>query len=297
VAASLVAGSPWGLGLDAVPGAAFHALSAGTAWLRVDGHPPLQLMPGDAVLLPTGAPHTIAGDLDAPTTPFDHAAADAALGRGAELALGGTPASTRVLCASYQQDPATTIATFALLPTVLHLPAISATSGLRGTLALLADEVAHPGPGQRTVLDHIVNILLVQVLRAWLATSDPADRPPSWLRGLYSPITASALAAMHAEPHRNWTTGDLAARAKVSRATLVRQFQEHVGTTPNGYLTDWRLELAAHRLRIGDAPVSTIARGVGYTSEYAFNRAFARRHGCPPGRYRREHLQQSGNAR
>jgi AraC-like DNA-binding protein len=33
--------------------------------------------------------------------------------------------------------------------------------------------------------------------------------------------------------------------------------------------------------------VEAIAHDVGYTSEYAFNRAFSRHCGEPPGRYRR----------
>ena len=37
----------------------------------------------------------------------------------------------------------------------------------------------------------------------------------------------------------------------------------------------------------GTDTVETIAREVGYSSEYAFNRAFSRQRGPPPGRYRR----------
>ena len=47
------------------------------------------------------------------------------------------------------------------------------------------------------------------------------------------------------------------------------------------------MDLAARRLKDTTDPVETIARGVGYTSEYAFNRAFSRHRGQPPGRYRR----------
>jgi AraC-like DNA-binding protein len=78
----------------------------------------------------------------------------------------------------------------------------------------------------------------------------------------------------------------LARRVGVSRSTLNRRFLTEVGRPPADYLTAWRLELAARRLRSGDEPVSVVAHGVGYTSEYAFNRAFARCHGLPPGRYR-----------
>jgi AraC-like DNA-binding protein len=59
-----------------------------------------------------------------------------------------------------------------------------------------------------------------------------------------------------------------------------------VAATPH-YLTRWRIEIAARRLRDTDLPVATIATEVGYTSEYAFNRAFTRLRGHPPGGYRR----------
>lgn len=53
------------------------------------------------------------------------------------------------------------------------------------------------------------------------------------------------------------------------------------------YLTRWRMDLAARRLRDTVEPVEEIARSVGYRSEFAFNRAFVRHRGLPPGRYRR----------
>lgn len=291
VAASVVAGEPWGLRLDAVPGAAFHAVTAGMAWLLTTGSTPLRLTPGDAVLLPTGVPHVLASDPDAATQPFDHEAAEAALDTATPMRIGGGPATTRILCASYTWDPAATIATFALLPRVLHQPALSATAGLRATLELLTQEVARPAPGARAVLDHVVNVLLVQLLRCWL-NADPDQRSPvapSWLRGLADPVTAKALSAVHGDPARAWVTDDLARVAGVSRATLKRRFAGQVGASPADYLTNWRLELAAYQLRTDDTPVGAIGRRIGYTSEYAFSRAFSRRYGQPPGRYRSAH--------
>jgi AraC-like DNA-binding protein len=55
---------------------------------------------------------------------------------------------------------------------------------------------------------------------------------------------------------------------------------------PGAYLTSWRMDLAARRLRDTDESAGAIARSLGYTSEYAFNRAFARARNMPPGRYR-----------
>ena len=46
------------------------------------------------------------------------------------------------------------------------------------------------------------------------------------------------------------------------------------------------MDLASARLRDTDDTVGAIARSLGYTSEYAFNRAFNRHRHIPPGRYR-----------
>jgi AraC-like DNA-binding protein len=286
VAGTLKAAEPWGLLLDDVPGAAFHAVTAGTAWLSVPGRADAHLMPGDVVLLPAGPDHVLASAPGATTVSLDHLAAEQGQGLGGELRLGtGTP-QTRILCGRYHQDPAITLPLLSLLPEVLHIPLARASDPLDTTLRLLAHEISQSQPGAAAVLNRIMDILFVQLLRAWL-DSGPAQAPPaSWLGALTDPVAGTALAALHADPGRDWTAASLAAAIGVSRATLARRFLARVGDTPAGYLTRWRMDLAAQRLRDTDDTVGVIARSLGYTSEYAFNRAFARARGTPPGRYR-----------
>jgi AraC-like DNA-binding protein len=286
VAATVDAGEGWGLGLEQVPGAAFHAIATGTAWLRMPSGPAVQLMPGDVVLLPGGAPHRLSGDREGPVIPFDHVAAEQAMPVGGVLQVGAAPVRTRILCASYRQDPAAGTRLFSLLPQVVHVPAGAGGHGaLDDTLRLLAAEVAEPQPARAVLLDRLVDILLIQVLRAWLRGA-PDVLPASWLGGLSDDVVAPALAALHGDPARDWTVQALAEQAAVSRATLARRFTSVVGEPPGVYLTRWRMDLAARRLRDTDDPVSVVARSVGYTSEYAFSRAFARARSVPPGRYR-----------
>ena len=288
VAATLSAAEPWGLTLDAVPGAAFHAVTEGIAWLRIAGRPGIRLMPGDVVLLPTGIPHVLASAPDADTVPFDHRAAEQALAAGEELRLGTGIGQTRILCASYRQDPATTVPLLTLLPDVLHIPSRQASSALDTTLRLLAHEISRPQPGAAAVLNRIVDILLVQLLRAWLDSGPAHAHTASWLSALTDPVAGPALAVLHNQPGYDWTVTSLAAAIGVSRATLARRFPAQVGATPAAYLTRWRMDLAAQRLRDTDDTVSAIARSLGYTSEYAFNHAFTRTRRIPPGRYRTE---------
>ena len=75
--------------------------------------------------------------------------------------------------------------------------------------------------------------------------------------------------------------------AGLSRAAFARRFAALVGQPPLTYLTWWRMTLAARLLRSGDAPLATVARKVGYTSEFAFANAFKREYGLAPGGFRR----------
>jgi AraC-like DNA-binding protein len=74
--------------------------------------------------------------------------------------------------------------------------------------------------------------------------------------------------------------------AGLSRAAFAKRFTTLVGRPPLAYLTWWRLTTAARLLRNEDAPLATIAKQVGYASEYAFANAFKREFAIAPGRYR-----------
>lgn len=54
------------------------------------------------------------------------------------------------------------------------------------------------------------------------------------------------------------------------------------------YVARWRLQLAARRLENPQVSIAQAAAEVGYESEGAFNRAFKKVVGIPPGTWRRE---------
>jgi AraC-like DNA-binding protein len=151
---------------------------------------------------------------------------------------------------------------------------------------LLAMEVGARRPGSRAAAARLIDTLLIAAIRHWL-DEQAGDEPPSWLRALRDPTLARVIAHLHVRPAEPWTVAALAREVHVSRATLARRFAELVGEPPLTYLARWRMHLAAQRLKHSTDTVEVIARDVGYTSEYAFNRAFSRHRGAPPGRYRR----------
>jgi hypothetical protein len=58
------------------------------------------------------------------------------------------------------------------------------------TLRLLADEISRPQPGAAAVLNRVVDILFVQLLRAWLVAGLARDHTASWLSALTDPSPA-----------------------------------------------------------------------------------------------------------
>jgi AraC-like DNA-binding protein len=100
-------------------------------------------------------------------------------------------------------------------------------------------------------------------------------------------VIGHVLALLHDRPGEHWTLERLAREVHVSRATLARRFTDAVGEPPLGYLSSWRMHIAAQRLKHTTETVENIARAAGYTSEFAFSRAFSRHRGQPPGHYRR----------
>ncbi len=243
-------------------------MTSGTAWLAPRGEAPRQLLPGDVVLLPHGTEHAIGADEATVAATGPGTSSGYERSGGAVVRIGSGETRTHILCAHYEHDRAVSTQVFAPLPDVIHIQ-----GGLDDTVRLLGRELAAPGLATAIVLDRLVDILLVQVLRAWL-DADGADLAPSWLGVLRDPLVGEAVSLVHAAPERDWTNASLAHAVAVSPATLARRFGAALGETPAAYLTRWRMDLAARRLRDTDDPLAAVARSVGYTSVYAFSRAF-----------------------
>lgn len=288
VLARVRAHDPWGVAVAPTRGAAFHAITAGVCWLYAGSESPRQLMPGDVVLLPAGAPHRLMSAPGLPAREFSQIAKAQRLSPDGELVLDGPGAVTSFLCAGYTYDNEIAHPLMSLFPAVLHLAASDANSPSQTTLRLLAQELGRPAVGSGVIIQRLIDVLLVHVIREWLSTTkDPYVA--SWIRGLRDPAIAKVLALLHHRPQEPWTVKELAEEVHMSRSTLARRFVELVGQTPLGYLGRWRMDVAAQMLRETEEPVAAVGRRVGYHSEFAFSRAFARARGEPPARYRRAH--------
>ncbi len=170
---------------------------------------------------------------------------------------------------------------------MLHLPGAAAgpDSWIALFLRAAVDESNRRRPGGEAVLERMSEMMFVDVLRRYV-DGLPAGQT-GWLAGLRDPGVGRALALLHERPGEAWTLEQLGEEAGLSRSVLHERFVHLIGQPPMQYLAQWRMQLAAARLRDTDAKILEIALDVGYESEAAFSRAFRRLVGVAPGAWRR----------
>jgi AraC-like DNA-binding protein len=191
------------------------------------------------------------------------------------------PGSAVFLCGAYRFAGDIGRGLVEALPPVLSLPA-SVDDPIHQVVTLLSREMLLAEPGKQTVLDRLLDVLVVLGLRAGLARSETA---PPWFRAAADPRLSPALEAVHASAGKPWTVEDLARLCNMSRATFARVFHRVLGQAPMQYLADWRMTLARDLLLAQETTMDEIAAQVGYSTVYAFATAFRRHHGEPPRRW------------
>lgn len=182
-----------------------------------------------------------------------------------------------------------------LFPPVTHIAAGDASLGrVRALLAMNEKEARQPGPASEFVVVRLVELILVEILRAspWRV----ADQSRGLLAGLADPVTARALAALHGDVARDWSVEALARLCGVSRSTFAGRFRAVVGMAPIDYLLNWRMAIAKDELSRGAKSVGEIAFDIGFQSSSAFTTAFRRLVGCPPTQFARRMAGLQGRA-
>lgn len=266
----------WGLRISEESRLSVHAVLAGEMWCRPSGRAPVHVPAGHVLLLRTAEPYDVLAAPDAVAVPLERTLAE-----DGPLEQPGEGPTTEVLCSSYRFRGVLCEDLLAALPVTSVVPAGHPT--VAAALTLLTAEVGAEHAGRQTVLDRMLDVLLVALLRVLWADQ---LRPPVWAGAPQDPAVAAALRALHGDPAHPWTVAELARLASVSRASLARRFTAEVGRPPLTHLTWWRMQLAREALLDG-ATLAQVARQVGYGTEYAFAAAFTREVGTAPGRWRR----------
>jgi AraC-like DNA-binding protein len=287
----------------------FHVVARGSCWAAIAGEPGARLEEGDIVMFPQGDHHVMSsgpglrarsadpGVFFSPKPPQLPFALDVNEQGVATARLdGGGRAQTTLVCGFVGCDTRPFNPLIAAMPRVLLLRGLARDerSWIGSFVRALVDESNSKRPGGEAVLQRMSEMLFVEALRRYVDEL-PADQT-GWLAGVHDAGVGRALALIHQRPAEPWTLERLAEAAALSRSTLHERFAHFIGQPPMHYLTWWRMQLAAGRLRDSDDKVLDVALDVGYENEAAFSRAFRRAVGDSPAAWRRARRASAGPA-
>jgi AraC-like DNA-binding protein len=275
----------------------YHLVTEGRGYAQVeDNGRPIPLAAGDIIIVPHGDAHLMGnGPAVTPMDSSEHLRQVLAEGKMLSQ-FGGGGELTRLVCGYLTCDRQLSQIFLAGLPPLIKVHIRDNPSGrwIEDTFRYSVNHAEASGPGGAAVIAKLSEVLFVETLRRHIAKLPQAQT--GWLAGVRDPEVGKALALMHKQPSNPWTIATLASEVGLSRSVLAERFQHYLSDTPIGYLTRWRLQLAAQVLSSTSKSVAEVAGEVGYESEPSFNRAFKREFGVPPARFRSQSRSARGSA-
>lgn len=264
----------------------FHIVAKGSCWARCLDTEPLEFHAGDVIMLPYGEACIMGDRIDRrpellpppPLTPWEETPPVFRLGTHGEM--------TRVLCGLLQVDDVPGNPLLARMPPIFRIRPSQTFPRLQAIVNYALEEAESARFGTVCTLNRLTEIMFVEILRQFIE-EQAGDGMAIPLASLKDPVVGRALALMHRQPGFHWTVAGLARELGTSRSVLAERFGNLVGLAPMTYLTRWRVQLAARRLRETQNSMGEVAASVGYESLPAFNKVFKRHIGEPPGAWRK----------
>jgi AraC-like DNA-binding protein len=264
----------------------YHLVTEGSALVRF-AESEVPIAAGDILVLPPGEGHTVSNGSPANFVDSGASLGKFLVGELRTMRLGGGGEATRFVCGYFGCERHADKLFLAGLPLMIKINLRRDPAGewLESSLRHLVSEAASGRPGQSILLSKMAEALFIETLRRYMDEL-PAEEI-GWLAGARDPVVGAVLAAFHRQPEHHWTLDGLAAECGASRSVVAERFTRFLGEPPLTYLARWRLQLAARLLQATRKAVLRVAVEVGYESEAAFNRAFKREFGVPPGQFRK----------
>ena len=264
----------------------YHLVTEGRATVNI-AETEVMIEAGDILVLPPGEGHTVFNGSPANFVDSGESIGRFLAGDLKTMRLGGGGEATRFVCGYFGCERHADKLFLAGLPKFIKINLRGDPTGewLESSVRHLVSEAASGRPGQTILLSKMAEALFIETLRRYMNELPPEKI--GWLAGARDPVVGAVLAALHREPGRHWTLDELANESAASRTVVAERFNRFLSEPPLTYLARWRLRLAARLLKTTRSTVLQIASEVGYESEAAFNRAFKRELGVPPGQFRK----------
>jgi len=282
---------PWAIAFPAQRDARFHFVARGSAWLWTPASEWKRMEPGDAVLLPRGAFHVMASSPDVPAVNLDELAREVVaenlyLVRSASGETAGDAAQASVLfCGAMRFNLDALHPLLSMMPDVMHAgDLVQRDPAVPALLEAMEREVALDRIGACGILARLADVLAASIIRAWVECG--CSDSTGWIAAVQCPKVGKVIAAIHAEPERDWDVPALARLMGASRSRFAETFTRIVGESPARYVAKVKMFQARRWIQHEGVRVTIAAERLGYESEASFSRAFKRIMGMPPSAVR-----------
>lgn len=272
--------APWGMSLTQIGSPRFHIALSGDCFVGACEGENILVQEMDIIMLPNGNQHWIADQPGRELTPSQQA------GEACEL---GSPLfqegeiTNRLMCGLVQFDTGSAHPILDSLPQVMHFPHIETTDPIWMTVTLIDTEMRTQHSRSGPIVDRLTEVLFLQLLNRHIIESESVT---GFFAALRDHRVHQALSLIHQRPDFNWSLSSLGEQIGMSRATLVRHFQDTVGVSPMAYVSNWRLTRAYNLVKHSSDTLEQIADSVGFASGRSLSRAFQRQYNITPNELR-----------
>jgi AraC-like DNA-binding protein len=309
-------GAPWNLQFLYRPQGIFHIVMQGQCYLRESSSDEVILLrAGDGVGFPTGGVHWISDSPSSQHLPAENVLKvtgdeDLFLLKSGEVTAfaadsgprGNNPRTVPSTDSDSSKDSQETILLSVTVsydssvehPFLKNLPClIQAGARSYGDLHLhrqevlanlLIEESSESYPGKPLMVDHLTEVLFVQLLRVHMHKMKHSN---GYMAALSDPHIGVALNLIHTETDQKWTVEALSGASAMGRTAFTQKFVDMVGDTPKSYLTNTRLMKAKAKLKNTNDSMISIAESACYASEAAFGKAIKKHFNTTPGELRK----------
>jgi hypothetical protein len=222
--------APWGLSLEMVGIPRFHIALLGECFVGGDSGEAIKVQHGEIMMLPSGNPHWIADQPGRKLVPSARA------GEACEL---GDPLfqegeiTNRLICGLVHFDQEVTHPILDALPEMMHFPMLEPSGPIWATVAMIDSEMQHGCDRVGPIVDRLTEVLFLQLINHYAERNRGTT---GFLAALRDRRVQRALTLIHRQPDFDWSLAALSEKIGMSRATLVRHFQDAVGMAPMAYI-------------------------------------------------------------
>ncbi|OBX03090.1 AraC family transcriptional regulator [Gallibacterium genomosp. 3] len=258
-----------------------HIVTHGSSYLKFDNNEKARIInKGDIIFFPRTIKHILSNQADCNNNQSTITSSNNGAFILKKSGFNHSPDLT-LFCAKFSYDRRSDL--FNNLPDIIILNLNN--SILQPILSILQQEAKTPQYGATTIVNSLSGVLLILLIRTYLEQEKATLS--GMLNGLRDKRLYKVMNKIIQYPEQNWHITQLTEIANISRAQLIRLFNQQIGFSPYAFVNHIRLQKAAKLLRSSQENILTIALNCGFQSETNFGKAFKKYFGVTASEYRK----------